>query len=715
MKKEVNNKEISKIESSKEASKDSTTDVETSITKSKEVVETHEKKEENSPTLELPTKENEEKKSGINLIVKIMAFGIVPVIAIAAVIVLLVGGVTIKVATGTPKAVFKNSINALYKEVNNAMKDYDKTYDKWDLKENAFQFEGNMNATFQDGDEKQNFKLDFETGIHAKKDQALVGATMSMDGDTMDARFLIEDDKLYLSSSLLEEPIDVTDVASSVFGMEPEEVTMLMETLSTASTNKVNKKDVEYITKTIKNAFIKTLDSKQMTKKSAKYEVDGKSVSATKISYEIDEATLKNTIRTMCEELLEDDEFLDKLAGLVADSPIMELPSIMNDSINDSEESEISKSDIKSALKDGLKEAKSSASDIELDEEIIINIYIKGLTNKVVGFSIEVDDKEYISYYTNGKNAEFIMDNHVKDDGYYSSKFKLVITLTDGKKEQNLLVKYNGEKIAEATIRSLTEEKIDADFKVGMDEETVKGTIYFTLKEKKQEISGEYNVSISFEETKVSAEGTYSFKAVSSLDSFANDAIDIEDVDYDAIRGNIDKKIEDSSLSDDLNDLVNDIEKKALNVNSYGMREVTEKEAINLLKNKKVTVLYVGDTYYSSYSNREAYNLFYNLRSAQNKYGFYSNYLDDYDATDEFYEAVGDVTYTCQLDSEKENNEEAKPEQNKPTEEPSTETVNTCKQVPVIYLIKDGKVVKGLRVGITEEEFIKELQAVGIK
>ena len=322
MKKEVNNEEISKIESSTEVSKDNTTNVEASSTESKEVV-VEMREEESKASLELPTTEKKEKNAkGNSIIAKIMAFGIAPVIAIAIVIVLLVGGVTLKVATGTPKAVFKNSINGLYKEVNNAMKEYDNTYEKWDLKENAFQFEGNMNASFQDGDEKQSFKLNFEAGIHAKKDQALVGATMTMDGDTMDAKFLVEDDKLYLSSSILDEPIDITEVASSVFGMDPEEVSTFMETLSSASNNKMNTKDVEYVTKTIKKAFIKTLDSKQMTKKSAKYEVDGKSVSATKISYEIDESTLKNTIKTMCETLLEDDKFLDKLAGLVVDSPI---------------------------------------------------------------------------------------------------------------------------------------------------------------------------------------------------------------------------------------------------------------------------------------------------------------------------------------------------------------------------------------------------------
>ena len=109
----------------------------------------------------------------------------------------------------------------------------------------------------------------------------------------------------------------------------------------------------------------------------------------------------------------------------------------------------------KNDLKDGIKQLKSSAKDIDLKDSIFLNIYIKGLLNDIVGVSIEIDDDEYVSFYKDKNNIEFIVDNHVKEDSYYSSKIKLIVTAVEENKETSVTVKYNGEKYATLTIREM--------------------------------------------------------------------------------------------------------------------------------------------------------------------------------------------------------------------------------------------------------------------
>ena len=90
-------------------------------------------------------------------------------------------------------------------------------------------------------------------------------------------------------------------------------------------------------------------------------EVLDNEIKVKKYSYIFDEDALQDMVEKVAEYLLEQDDFYKKLAYATGQD----------------------KGDIKYLLK----EAKKSAKDIELDEDMAINIYTKGLFNSIIGFS----------------------------------------------------------------------------------------------------------------------------------------------------------------------------------------------------------------------------------------------------------------------------------------------------------------------------------------
>lgn len=629
------------------------------------------------------------------LMAKLTSIGVVPIVVAAAAIVLIIAGISVKTVSSSPKAVFKNAINKTYKEVNNYLKEYDDAKEKFSLDEKALDFTGdikfetNMKEFSSKDFNISDYKIGFDLGIDPKKENMQLGGSLNGSNASLDAKLYLSNEKIYLTSTVLKDPVDITELASGI-GINLSDLSTYYEQFSKSA--KIDTADYKYVIKTFKNALIKTLDSKKMKKSSGKFEVNGKNISATKISYELDEDTIRETIKSICEELLENDEFISKVSKMF----------------------DIDKND----LKDGIKQLKSSAKDIDLKDSIFLNIYIKGLLNDIVGVSIEIDDDEYVSFYKDKNNIEFIVDNHVKEDSYYSSKIKLIVTAVEENKETSVTVKYNGEKYATLTIREMKKEKIDLDYNISIpNKDTYKGTIYVTCDEKKDTITGEYKFKVSKDDEYVNVSGTYTFAAKDSLDSINSEkAIKVEDIDFSELKDNINNKIkEDKTLSSLIDDKIDDIEKSSLDLNSVGMVEVTEKEAITKLKNEKATVLYVGKKYYT-YSESDARSILTNLTDFQSSLDFYSFYLDSDDATTEFFTEVKDVPSTCETATKTDETEKKdETEEADNTTDNTEDTTKTCADVPVIYLIKDGKVVKAIKGGTTEKELEDALAEIGIK
>lgn len=625
-----------------------------------------------------PAKKNNfgEKLSALKT--KLFSHGVGPVVAIATVAVVAIVLVVFGVMSSSPKQVFKGSINKVFKEVENAIDVYDEYSKVYDIQEKAIlvNFDMSVDSNIEElkdqlGFEIKDLTLGAEVGLDLKNEMIHVGAEVKGEKEKLDATFQIIEDKLYLSSSLLDNVLTDEEELGIDFGELKDALEEFEKEYST------DPEDYKYLVSTVRKALNKAISSEYMEKEKVELDLGDDSFKATKYSYILDEDAVQELVEVVCEYLLDDADFVKVLSDVTG----LE----------------------KSEIKDVLKEAKKSAKDIEFDEEIAINIYTKGLFNKAIGFGIEYEGDEYVTYLVDGKNAEFVIDNHV-DDEY--SQMKFVVTIEEDGKEQALTVKYNGEKIATGTIRELSEEVIDMS--VTVEEDDVKGTfdIYLKATEKDNKISGEYKLKVSVDDEYISVKGNYGIAAQSKLDKVdTKKAVDVDDYDDSELEDKILEKIENDAVLSGIYELGMDAyEEEYLDLNYDGMLEIAKADASDVLTSKKAKVLYVGEDYYSYYSEADAYNLYENLVQAQKDLDFYSHFIDTYYIYDmsDFEELVKDVEYTCTTTTT--------------TTDPTTgeQTAAACENYPAIYLIKDGKVQKAFRGTVSLTDLETALKDLGI-
>ena len=591
-----------------------------------------------------------------------------PIILIGVVALLAIALICVYTMTSSPKAIFKNTVNRSYKEVAKEIKVIDKYLKYFNPKENALTLD--MSAKFDakapDLEEEigdiSRLKVNYSVGTDLRNKEFLIGLGAEGDRDEVDGQAFYKDGDAYLKLSFYEDLIKVTTE-----DLDVEEVEDLMdEYLDKIDFDADN---YDYIAKKIANAVNKSLNSKAMSKSKGTMEVDGKTVKANKVTYTFDKEEARNFGTKVIEILLEDDKFIDAVAKSTG----------------------AEKGDVKDLLKD----MKDGIKDIDFKGEYKINIYTKGLLNKVVGFSFEYKDKEYLTVFQNGKTTEFTIDNHEKE----YDQFKFVATMVEEKGKKEINIRVNKEKVGTVIINELTEEVCDVEFKIDEDGDVTKFNIYIEGKQKKNVINGEYKVRVSYKESGekeqyVEVSGDYKLEASDELDTMSTkDAVSYEDVDGEELVENFQKAVEkDEVLNNVLGDIIDEFDDAFNDYNYYGMKDIEgEAELKKVLANTKPTVLYAGSTYYSYYYNQDAAYLFEYLRDAQDDYDFHSYFLDDYGITGDMAKLLGVDKFGCDEVGSRE-----------------------CAAYPSIYFIKDGKIQKELHGKVTYEDIEAALELIGL-
>lgn len=611
----------------------------------------------------------------------IQKIGLAKIIAIAVVAVILVGGVVFKVASSTPKAIVKSTIGSVTKKINKVLDDTEKLNKKYKFDDNAILLKGDINfdTNISDVDfDLSKYTIGAELGIDNENQRITLGGNIKGSSEQISINALLEDSYIYLTSNLLDETIKIESDSSLKDFFEG-----YSETLE--ATSQFDTDDISYMVKTLSKALQDSIESDFVAQEKDEIDIAGKSVKATRTTLTINDKAAQKIIKSMATTLLDDNDFIKKLAK-------------MTDTDKDD-------------IKEGLKNLKSSAKEIEFDTKVKINFYTKGVLNTLVGVDFSVDKEEYLRYYFDDKN--FIIKVNADED-------TMQITGQQEKKEQKITVKYNDEKVATATVRSFDDKLIDLDFKTTMeDEDNISGSIYLSFKEEKTKISGDYKIEFNNgADEYIKAKGSYSIESKKELDGVkTSDAVSVEDIDEDKLL----EKIKDIAEKDDaFNDLYESTEDEIEEafkpeLNYIGMADVSSKEDIEkVLKKSKATVLYVGDRnyYYSYYGNNDAYNLLNDLKSLQEELDFYSYYLyeNSYYVSD-FEALVKDVTPVCGI-KQPENTENQEGTENNENTEPTQPA--TCEKYPAIYLIKDGKVQKAFQAPVTKEELKTALKDLGI-
>ena len=651
-----------------------------------------------------PTPQPTTANSGGNLINKLKSFGVGPIVTVIAIAVVLVVAVVISAVSTTPKSVFKNSINKAYKGANVAIESYETYLDKYDLTKHAISFTGDLaiDTNIEDMEyDISKMTFTYDTGIDYKNEILNAGAKITNNKESVTINAQVIKNELFIKSSLFDEVLKLDSELTENLGVDIDFEALKEDMEEMQKEYDTDPETYEYLVKTIKDAFVKSINSEYMEKEKDEIEVLNKEIKVTKYSYIINEDAAQDLVEKVAEYLLNEEDFAKKLAAATGEE----------------------KSDVKSTLK----EMKKSAKDIELDEEIAIVIYTRGMFNSYAGMGFEIDGEEYFSIYTDGKNAELTIDNN-SSDSYSASK--MVVTMEESGKGYKIVAKENKETLFEIDLKEYSEEKIDADITLyENDEKYMTMEVFFSIKEKKNTFSGEYKYKAADAsgETKeyVALSGNYSLTLQDELTKMnTKNAIDYENIDKVKLNDNIEKLTDkDAVLGEIASDAVTSIEKEILDLNSIGMSEVDDAEkAIKLLTNQKATVLYVGDTYYLQYSETDSYNLLRNLKTLQTELDFYSYYLDNYLVTNAFEAVVKDVVYTCPVETKDPETTptppdiEVYPQDEQPTNSGEVTSPSTCaKTYPVIYLIKDGKVQKAFTGTVTYDDLKKALSEIGIE
>lgn len=657
MKKEVNQDSTLEDKTPKEEVKTPTNQVETP-----------------NPSLEnVVTQENPPAKNNIitTIIQKLKSFGMKKVMIIAAIAVILIALVTIRAVISTPKQVFKTAISNLYKETSNYLEEIDKTYEKFNLEKNPLlaNIELNMDSNVEDvtsstkelGFELKDVTIKGKAGLDLDKKEMLFGGSLKGKTEEINIDALVKDNNIYLVSNLFDDVVKVENSYDSPFyGLDS-----ITEQLDL---NKIDFKVYDAILKSFTNALSKSLDSDSMEKESTEVDVVDKEIKVTKNSYELDDKALSDIIRSVADQLLDDDDFISNLSDTF----------------------DIDKSDIK----DTLKEIKKDAKDIEYDDEVVINVYTRGILNNFAGFSFEIENDEYFTYYTDGKNVEITFDNNTA--GY--SQTKLNIQAVKDGKETDIEAKYNGEEILTATIKEFSDEVIDIEYEIKEDKEVVtKGTFYLTYKEDKDSISGDYEIRLDVDDEYLSLKGKYEVKSSDKLtDIDTSKAITEDEVSDEDILSNLEEIAKKDKIFESI---YNSAYESTLDLNYYDMAVLYGVEDVKEVLNKtQGTVLYVGATG-RTYGTGSETAIFNNLENAQEEYDFHTYYYSQSYINDEFRSLVSGVTPICNASQN--------------TTTPS-ETAPTCTEYPTVYFIKDGKIVAAVQNTITKDELTKYLKEIGI-
>lgn len=650
----------------------------------------------------------------------LLSHGPGPIVAIGVVAVLIVAAVAYIVLTSSPTNVFKGAISSTFKEASKALDVYDEYSKTYNFEEKAItvDFDATVDTNIKEiteitdelGFEFKDLTVGATAGVDYKDEEILVSGYIKGKKEKIDATMMLENGVAYIGTSLLNDVLkyeDETlefDLSSLKEEMEELEISFEAE-------------DYKTVLKSVEKALNKSITSEMTEKESEEVEVSGKDIKVTKNSLVLDEDALQSIIETVAEELKEDDDFLKAAAAISGTK--------------------------KGDIKDGLKELKKSAKDIETDEEVKINVYTKGLFNKVVGYGVEYEGDEYVTYIENGKDFEFVYDDHNEDYGT-----KIVATVEDEK----LTVKVNGEKIATGTVRELSEEKIDLTVKSAFDELPLEMSIYMdekkvsvkaeaevddvkveiamnvTGEEKDNKYSGKYDVkvtidgelylddlgTIDFDKGYVSVSGSYGITASENLEGLkTKNAKNIDEMTEDEMTAlsteleeNLQKVIEKDKVFEAIYDLAEDAYNASedftddyyddyydddyYDYESLDMDEIWQDEVEDIFASTEVKVLYVGNNNYEE--GTAGYTLLESLKSVQNLYEFDCYWLDyEFMWDDEivaFEKQVANITHTC------------------PT--------GTCDTYPAIYIVKDGAVKSAFRGAVTATEIQAALTAVGI-
>ena len=322
-----------------------------------------------------------------------------------------------------PKKLFIRSINKQYTEVENYLDDLIKeTSNKKAMTiSNDLEFNVKVDESISNNstnsliDEINKLKLNSEIGYDKKNKQMLINVNALYEKDSIiNLITYVKDKNLYLElKDLFDKYIIVpVDDYDSYFK------------------NTISESDIKYILKKTKDVYINNLDEKNFKKSNETIKIDGKDTKVSKISYEISQKEAYILGENILKELKNDSKYIEALA------------TISNED----------KETIKKAMEKGVESLQKDISSKKFDSKNRISFvtYVKGITNKSVGYEVLVNGSDNVKIsYTKGDNntIKVVMNNEeILNAQIYNDKIKMSINVEDKKITFDISKKVNGKK-----------------------------------------------------------------------------------------------------------------------------------------------------------------------------------------------------------------------------------------------------------------------------
>lgn len=148
---------------------------------------------------------------------------------------------------------------------------------------------------------------------------------------------------------------------------------------------KVQVEDTKYIVKTVKDAFLNSLEAKDFKKSTETIKVDKEDVKATKIAYTLNNERAHKIYDKMLSILEKDDTFIEKIAKLTGKN----------------------ENDVKTSLS-AIRAKGKTETLIDSSEELVLSVYTKGLVKEAVRYEIAYksgNEKDSIAYTKNKESS----------------------------------------------------------------------------------------------------------------------------------------------------------------------------------------------------------------------------------------------------------------------------------------------------------------------
>ena len=412
---------------------------------------------------------------------------LIPVIVVALVaLIILAGGFYYYFSK--PSKIVTNIINTAYENFSDMI---DKDVD-FDIKKDSMLLTGNLTIdTSIDGlEDLKKDNVGYRIGLDYKNKKMEVGASLKENKKSIvDAILYVIDDEAFVS--LKDDYKDIIKIDDADFDFSDAfEITDEME---------VSNEDIDYIAKEFKDILIDSMDMDKLEKSSDTIEIDGKDVKVNKITYDLDKDNVKDLMENFIDNTLENKDLLKKLSKL-SDTDVDE-------------------------IKDSLKDAKE---DNEYEDMGELNIYTKGILNKVVKIELESDGTKFGVNFNKDNNEIYAKDEDVN------------MTFT---------------------INEYSEEEVNVDYLIKVQDEKIKGNITFTAKEiKDNKYEGKFSFDFKYGEYDFKVSTDYKLEIGAKVANIkTKDAVDYSDLDaseVNEITENITEKLEDTSLYDMLEDIL---------------------------------------------------------------------------------------------------------------------------------------------------------------